>query len=216
MITRAAAPRRTQAQRTAATRAALVDATIGELFDHGYAGTTTAAVASRAWVSQGSVFRHFPTKEDLLVATLEHAVALAPDIVQGLMDATEDGADLRGRLRVRLQAVYDAFLTPPLVAVTEIQVAARTRPDLAARVTTVLGAAWLDIGSRAAPWFEDLADQPHFGPILGTVVDLIRGWALSRDTESDILALFPGAPDMLDLLTEMLVTTYGPDAPPNP
>jgi AcrR family transcriptional regulator len=60
--------RRTQAERTAATRSALLDAAVGCIAELGYARTTTTEVARRAGVSRGAQLHHFPTKADLLLA----------------------------------------------------------------------------------------------------------------------------------------------------
>src|SRR3954453_5841167 len=64
--------RRTQAQRSATTRAALLDATIKSLVEVGYANTTTTGIAERAGVSRGAQMHHFPTKADLVASAVEH------------------------------------------------------------------------------------------------------------------------------------------------
>ena len=61
-------PRRTQEERSAATRKRLLEATIDLLIERGYARLTTAGVARRAGVSSGARVHHFRTKEDLVVA----------------------------------------------------------------------------------------------------------------------------------------------------
>lgn len=44
-----------------------------ELFaEHGFKGTTTRHIAERAGVNEAIIFRHFPTKEDLYWAVIEH------------------------------------------------------------------------------------------------------------------------------------------------
>src|SRR5438045_9398121 len=58
--------RRTQAERTASTRAALLDATIDCLVEYGYAHLTTTRVVERAGVSRGAQVHHFPTKAELV------------------------------------------------------------------------------------------------------------------------------------------------------
>lgn len=50
-----------------AQRAAVVDAALGLLAEQGYAGCTMAAVAARAGIATGSVYRHFPSKAELAV-----------------------------------------------------------------------------------------------------------------------------------------------------
>jgi len=68
---RAAAKRRTQEERREGTIRLLLDATCDELCEAGYAGATTARICARAGVSQGALFRHFATREALMVAASE-------------------------------------------------------------------------------------------------------------------------------------------------
>ena len=62
--------RRTQEERSAATRAKLLDATIDCLIELGYAGTTTTLIAERAGVSRGAQLHHFPSKDALYRAVV--------------------------------------------------------------------------------------------------------------------------------------------------
>jgi AcrR family transcriptional regulator len=50
-----------------------------ELFARqGFNGTTTRHIAQRAAVNEAIIFRHFPTKEDLYWAVIEHQISLRP------------------------------------------------------------------------------------------------------------------------------------------
>src|SRR5262249_61014870 len=65
------APNRKRAPRTGQmnlTRDRLVDGAASCLASRGYSGTTTAAVATFARVAEGTLFRHFPKKTDLIAA----------------------------------------------------------------------------------------------------------------------------------------------------
>src|SRR5204862_5492808 len=62
--------RRTQAERSAATQALLLDATIDSLVEVGYANTTTTGIAERAGVSRGAQMHHFPSKGELVAAAV--------------------------------------------------------------------------------------------------------------------------------------------------
>ena len=66
--------RRTQAERTEATTAALVDAA-RDLFAHdGYAATSLDAVAAKARVTKGAVYHHFQGKQQLFEAVFVREV----------------------------------------------------------------------------------------------------------------------------------------------
>lgn len=61
--------RRTQQQRRDETITRLLDAAADAVHELGYAGTTVQEICSRARLSQGALFRHFPTRKAILVAT---------------------------------------------------------------------------------------------------------------------------------------------------
>lgn len=67
--------RRTQAERSATTIRKILDSSIGLLITSGYARTSTIEIAHAADISQGAVFRHFPTRIDLMTAVAEDQAA---------------------------------------------------------------------------------------------------------------------------------------------
>ncbi|MCK1716599.1 TetR/AcrR family transcriptional regulator [Bradyrhizobium sp. 141] len=64
--------RRTQAERTEATRTQILKAAANLIRKRGYARFRTADVAEEAGMSRGAQLHHFPTKDSLVVATLEY------------------------------------------------------------------------------------------------------------------------------------------------
>ena len=64
--------REPQQDRSRATRARLLEAAIACLAELGWTASTVAVVAERAGVSRGAVQHHFPTRESLFTAALEH------------------------------------------------------------------------------------------------------------------------------------------------
>src|SRR5262249_24739480 len=64
--------RRTQAERTEATRTQILKAAANLIRRRGYARFRTADVAAEAGMSRGAQLHHFPTKDSLVVATLEY------------------------------------------------------------------------------------------------------------------------------------------------
>lgn len=59
-------------QRSRATRARPREETIERLIEHGWPGTTTTVVASRAGVSRGAQLHHYPTRAALVTAAMAH------------------------------------------------------------------------------------------------------------------------------------------------
>ncbi len=111
--------RRTQPERTAATRTQLLDATLDSLVEVGYARTTTQAVAGRAGRSRGAQLHHFPTKESLVVAAVQHLAAKRECEIRAEHDRAH-----------ALELLADTFTGPLFLAALELWVAARTEPVL--------------------------------------------------------------------------------------
>lgn len=127
-------PRRTQAQRSSETKAALLDATLDLLVESGYKATTLTAVAHRAKVSLGALLHHFPTKNDLLVAAIGHAFERRSEEYRRAMaevDAAED------KLDATLDLLWSMWTGPTFTAFVELWVAARTDADLAGPLVAV-------------------------------------------------------------------------------
>ena len=62
---------RTQAERSAATRQALIEATLELLVERGWAGITSVAVCERAGLTRGAFVHHFDGLPDLFAAALD-------------------------------------------------------------------------------------------------------------------------------------------------
>ena len=65
------ARRKTQEERSTATRDALIRAAIDLIAERGYAATTTNLVADRASLSRGALQHHFKSRDEMIVAVME-------------------------------------------------------------------------------------------------------------------------------------------------
>lgn len=127
MTTGSLAPaRRTQAERSDATRVRLLDATLELLVEVGYARTTTQAVAERAGLSRGAQLHHFPTKADLVVSAVRHLATKRDQEIRFEYAPTDESRDLN---RV-LASLSTGYRGPLFLAALELWVAARTDPEL--------------------------------------------------------------------------------------
>ncbi|WP_242455992.1 TetR/AcrR family transcriptional regulator [Mycolicibacterium sp. P1-18] len=74
-------------------RASLLAAAEDEFAERG-ASASIADIARRAGVAKGTVFRHFPTKEDLIAAIVSGHIAVLADAARRLADSPDAGAAL--------------------------------------------------------------------------------------------------------------------------
>ena len=134
MPTEAPAARRTQEERSAATRARLLDATIECLVELGYAGTTTTEVARRAGVSRGAQVHHFHTKAELVEQAIVHLSRKRREELRRELQAARPNGD---RFSLAVDLLAKSFSGPLFAAAMELVVAARTDEALRPAVRAV-------------------------------------------------------------------------------
>lgn len=132
---------RRQEDRSAATRSILLEATVGCLVELGYTGTTSAAVAEKAGLSRGAQLHHFGTRDQLVVAAVEHLAQKRLRRVREALSAlpTDEASGEQRPSRERSQAaalglLAEALSGPLYAATLELWVAARSHPDLRAQL----------------------------------------------------------------------------------
>ena len=107
-------PRRTQADRSARTRTALV-AAARELFaEEGFAATSRDAIATRAGVTRGALYHHFDSKTALAAAVVAE---LETELVGRVVSAARDGGDVRDQLHRGCRAYMDACADPTVARI---------------------------------------------------------------------------------------------------
>lgn len=138
MTDAAKTPRRSQAERTAAMRARLIDAAVSCLNRLGYSATTLATIAEAAGVSRGGMLHQFPSKVDLMLAVV--AFASGYDERPQAHRALNADGDKRAQFIDQTDNVWRAQTTPAVMAKLEIMVAARSDPQLAAQLPAMFNA----------------------------------------------------------------------------
>lgn len=168
-------PRRTQTERRAATRSALLDAALACLVEHGYEGTTTGRVCERAGVSRGAHQHHFGTRQALVAAALEELALRRLDEIRRELEGLPDG---EVRVEQALDAIWGWYTGALYQASIDLAAAARTDEELRASLAPV--EARLSQGTllccreMLAAGAEDRSRDPLIQMTLGTV----RGLAL--------------------------------------
>lgn len=102
-------PRRTQAQRSATTRAALLTAARELFTERGFAGAAREEIVERAGVTRGALYHHFANKEDLFRAVF---IEVEHEIGARVAEAYMRGDDAMEQLRLGCQAFLDTALDP--------------------------------------------------------------------------------------------------------
>lgn len=164
--------RRTQAERRATTRTALLEATVDCLVDYGYAKVTAAQIAARAGVTRGAQAHYFATKAELVVAGLEYAIGRIVEQLRADPPHRPAEADTVLAVVDRLWALHDGRM---FTAVTELWLGSRTEPELRKhvyRLNRQLNAGIGDVLSEAVP---DFMSRPRGAAVILTALASIRG-----------------------------------------
>lgn len=174
--------REPQQDRSRATRRRLLTSAVSCLAEYGWAGTTVTVVAERAGMSRGAAQHHFPTREDLFEAAIEHMVEVQlVEITSAVARLPTGGA--------RTEAVVDMFVnlyTGELFRATlHLWVAASADERLRARVVPL--EAW--VGRAAHRAAIDLLGVDESAPgvreTVQATLDLARGLGLANVLTDD-------------------------------
>ncbi|WP_110241697.1 TetR/AcrR family transcriptional regulator [Nocardioides gilvus] len=204
-------PRRTQAERRDATISRLLAATVTCLVERGYAATSTAAVCAEAGVSQGALFRHFPTRQALLVATAEHVAEAEVARFRDLVDEPVTGADEVTQMLGHLRSIV---FSPTHQTWRELLVAARSDAQLREAMVPARLTLQHQMLATAAELWGDRLPEAERAPLLSIVVNFLDGLAFSSlDPTSEAT---PGrtVERALWLLADMIVHRYTPPEEP--
>jgi AcrR family transcriptional regulator len=191
--------------RSVETRRQLVEAAIGTLKEVGFAGASARAIAERAGATQGSVFYHFGSVANLLLAALdavsEQRLTRYNAAVAGVSTPVELVEVARTIFSEDLNAGYVTVLAQ-LIAGTS------STPGLGTEVAARMGP-WTDFARRAVE--DALADSPLRqllpGPeVAHGIVALYLGLEMLSHLDGDrapAMALFDRAGQLAGLLAAL-------------
>jgi AcrR family transcriptional regulator len=175
-------PRRTQAQRSAEMRERLLDATVSVLIEYGFAGTTTARVVEAAGVTKGAQLHHFPSKESLVVAAIDH---LARQRAQTAIGTIADARSTPDPAVAVLDLLWEAHQGPMFVATLELWVAARTNPVLLQEIKRVEPLVNDTLAAAVAQVLPDGTQQKKLRNAVYTAMDALRGVMVLSPVDDD-------------------------------
>jgi len=173
-----------QSERSRAMRGRLLEATIECLVEHGWSGTSTTLVSQRAGVSRGAQLHHFPTKNDLVLAAVDHLASTRQTDLATRIAAFPPGP---GRTRAVLRALAELFTGPLFLAALELWVAARTDPTLHEPVSDLESR----FGRRAHRCTVEALGADETSPgnreLVQATLDLVRGLGLADTLTDDVV-----------------------------
>ncbi len=183
-----------QAQKSASTRTAIVEAAIQCIVKYGYAKTTTPRIAEEAGLSRGAMMHHFSNRLTVIQSAITH---LHEKRIKAFRRA---GSNLppagSNRVHDALIAYWKQVTHPLFVAFHELTVAARTDKGLADILLPARRAfhqEWYRVAVEQFPEWQ--GDSKKFNIALHLTQNMLEGMAINRlsgdldeDTAEKLLA----------------------------
>jgi AcrR family transcriptional regulator len=178
----AASARAPKQDRSRATRQRLLEAAVDCLAEVGWSGSTVAVVAERAGVSRGAAQHHFPTREDLFTAAVEHVAVQRRAELDARAAALPASGPRRNEAVVRM--LVGLYTTPLFRAALQLWVAVSTDDQLRPRVLELESRIGRDTHRTAVALLGADESRPGVRETLQATLDLARGLGLA-DVLSD-------------------------------
>ena len=176
--------RRTQEERSAATRQAVLLAARDTICDLGYSRTTVAEVALRAGVSRGAQGHHYPSKEKMMLAVADFIFS---GVERDLSQIAERLGKEPGNVEAFINDIWKrVFHRDNFCPVMELVNAARTNPAL----RELLSVRWQRlIETYDEIWARVISRSEHGNPemvmLLNLTLSMLRGMAFHRVIDDD-------------------------------
>ncbi|HYO42966.1 MAG TPA: TetR family transcriptional regulator [Candidatus Limnocylindrales bacterium] len=199
-------------RRGEATRARLIEATRTVVREAGYAHASTRAIAKAAGVAEGTIYRHFPDKASLFLATVMESNAPVIAWVTALPDRAGESTVEQNLIdvAVRLAGLRDDVLPLELAIAADPELAAQRRRVMAAAGPSLppgppeAVAAYLAAEQRLGRVREDVDPREAASLLLGMLFALGTMPVVGDDVP---------VPDRVASAVRLLVRGVGPAGP---
>ena len=204
--------------RSAAKRAAMLDAAQVCFLDKGYANTSVDEVAARAGVSKATIYAHFASKDALFGAII---CRRCDDQAEGLSSLpVPEGQDARTILTAVGLRLMTLFLSPEVMGIYRMVIAEAPRhPELAKT--------WYEAGplrgkQRVGEVFEQMKAKgllAYDAPTIRVVdmfISMLRGECFHRDMINLPANPIFNVESTVKMAVDTMLRAYGPAIPPAP
>lgn len=204
--------RRTQAERRAATRQRLVDATLQCLAEDGYAGTTINRIVEKAEVSHGASGHYFPSKAAMIQAAAEELMRQAYKRWGAALLNVSDADD---RLDALLGAAWsDVFNDDRSDAFIELMQASKKDPELRELLQPMIRAAMKTFRQSAEHFFVAKKTDVDLYDMMVLTQWLFRGMAMDQRIAPSPAVFAPYLALWRKIMAEHVAPKPGVSGPP--
>jgi AcrR family transcriptional regulator len=176
--------RRTQSERSEDMRRRILDAAVKELTDKGYSGLRTADVAIRAGISRGAQTHHFPSKDALTVALVEHVFQRTAELGR---KRSRRVSSVDESIKALLADSQDFFFSELFLIALDLAIQGRKESADSNRVLGISAEARLPV---EASWLQALVGSgvpvSVAEDLLWLSISIVRGFAVRRLWQDDM------------------------------
>jgi AcrR family transcriptional regulator len=179
--------------RVAQTRSVVLDAAATLLAERGYGAFTLDALVERTGVSKTTMYKHWPSRTDLIAAAVQ-TMAAEP--------AAPDTGDIRGDLIALAMDSLDAYTGPRWSGLASVQEAAVHDPELRAALQSAVGTRFS--APRAVLERAIARGELRAGLDVDTVVTILIGAIFFRLRAVDLPQVRREVPAIIDTILDGL------------
>lgn len=166
--------------------------TVVDIIDeHGIQGLSTKKIAQRQGVSEGTLFKHFRNKAEMITAALDHFAKFDNDISESTLTYIENGLSVQDAICFYTGAFatyYESY--PAITAMLYIYDTLKHEPELSDKVTAIYNNRWQNLRTI----IEEEQTRGHLRPdfdsemmadiISGTFKTICLKWRMNNHTFS--------------------------------
>ncbi len=162
----------------------IVKTSIEVMNEYGVQALSTKEVAKREGISEGAIFKHFPKKNDLIVATLEQYAEYDEVIFEAINQKSMDAKEAIVYFFDEFSSHYEEY--PAITAIDQALDELRYNPELEERIKEVIDKrreyllTLIEKGQRTGLIENDLDKADLVEIILGTFHGICLKWRISN------------------------------------
>jgi AcrR family transcriptional regulator len=160
------------------TRSSILDAAIQCFFESGYNNTATEMIARKAGVSRGAMLHHFPSRKDLISATVAYLAKRRLELYEKQESDIQEN-EQHTLIEEGIDAYWEQLHSPLFIVFHELQVASRTDPELRSVMIPAMRAFEDSFQKASKRIFPDLALSEEFDTANMLTMYLLEGMAVS-------------------------------------
>jgi AcrR family transcriptional regulator len=159
------------------------------IYERGFHATGIDDIGEAAGISGPAIYRHFKSKDDLLLAIIERTVEHATEVTEARrMDDGDPAAQLRRHVETQVGLAVQSPHLGPLVA-NELANLQSTDRSRVVRKIRLNRAEWMHVMSEARPELSESAIHLRLDGVVGLIREIVSPRAVAENTPEELIDL---------------------------